>query len=407
MTRSRSRSRTVNGTRTTHTYAADYTLLSTVSFDRSYTYTSSSITDDIGPTRKSKPCSHTRTEWDFVSIPRDAEAYNDHISNSGSFSDEVLTLEQAALGRVYNPSVDYSIDWDQGLRNLYDNATGRMPEGASLLVNIIEISDLKNLVGSLWTPIQSLVRSLGKKSFKDLSNIYLAKEFGLDNVLRDFKAFVNTWSRVNEKLSFLELNNNKSLRLGARCPVSFEETFPSLPAIIDDGYGGSTYDNTGLYAKFVDTKIVANVSCNALIRLRTERAILNGLISALGLDRPLHVLWEVIPFSFVIDWFLPVADLVDKFDTNLTDVGRMAPLSELTDFTHSLKIDRYVTYDFYQNCSGPYASSSVSGPYPAGGCRYTTYDRWTGFPPVGGFTAPNGWNLRRTALSAALIVQRT
>jgi hypothetical protein len=37
----------------------------------------------------------------------------------------------------------------------------------------------------------------------------------------------------------------------------------------------------------------------------------NGAISvvdAFGLSNPLTVAWEIIPFSFVVDWFLPIGD---------------------------------------------------------------------------------------------------
>lgn len=36
--------------------------------------------------------------------------------------------------------------------------------------------------------------------------------------------------------------------------------------------------------------------------------------SALGLTNPLAVAWEVLPFSFVVDWFLPVGDFLGNLD---------------------------------------------------------------------------------------------
>lgn len=37
-------------------------------------------------------------------------------------------------------------------------------------------------------------------------------------------------------------------------------------------------------------------------------------ISSLGVSNPLEVLWEKIPFSFVIDWMVPVGDWISTFD---------------------------------------------------------------------------------------------
>lgn len=45
------------------------------------------------------------------------------------------------------------------------------------------------------------------------------------------------------------------------------------------------------------------------------RLPLSGIsnILALGVANPLEVVWEVVPFSFVVDWFLPVGDLIRSF----------------------------------------------------------------------------------------------
>lgn len=37
----------------------------------------------------------------------------------------------------------------------------------------------------------------------------------------------------------------------------------------------------------------------------------------LGLTNPLSIAWELIPFSFVADWFIPVGDLIDALDAPL------------------------------------------------------------------------------------------
>jgi len=36
-------------------------------------------------------------------------------------------------------------------------------------------------------------------------------------------------------------------------------------------------------------------------------------VQALGVSNPLEVAWEIVPFSFVVDWFLPVGDLIRSF----------------------------------------------------------------------------------------------
>lgn len=42
-----------------------------------------------------------------------------------------------------------------------------------------------------------------------------------------------------------------------------------------------------------------------------------SIISNLGLDKPLMTAWELVPFSFIVDWFLNTSDLVSAFDGRL------------------------------------------------------------------------------------------
>jgi len=53
-------------------------------------------------------------------------------------------------------------------------------------------------------------------------------------------------------------------------------------------------------------------------RLETSNPNL-AVASQLGLTNPLSLLWEVTPFSFVVDWFLPVGNFLD----NLTNMAGM------------------------------------------------------------------------------------
>lgn len=40
-------------------------------------------------------------------------------------------------------------------------------------------------------------------------------------------------------------------------------------------------------------------------------------LSSLGVTNPLEVAWELVPFSFVVDWFLPVGDYLQSLDALL------------------------------------------------------------------------------------------
>jgi hypothetical protein len=65
-----------------------------------------------------------------------------------------------------------------------------------------------------------------------------------------------------------------------------------------------TYNSNGVYGDMVINSVVR-------VAIGVHFRIPSGAISiadAFGLSNPLTVAWEVVPFSFVVDWFLPVGD---------------------------------------------------------------------------------------------------
>lgn len=74
------------------------------------------------------------------------------------------------------------------------------------------------------------------------------------------------------------------------------------------GKGSST--NTYLNANEQSTA-VANAIVKHIVHLRVSDPLLRNA-AALGLTNPLNVAWELIPFSFIADWFLPVGDMLNS-----------------------------------------------------------------------------------------------
>lgn len=88
---------------------------------------------------------------------------------------------------------------------------------------------------------------------------------------------------------------------------------PRLKAV---GVGRDTYtrvhrDSWGTSHGFED------VTSKVLCRIQAEVWIDNPnlyLLSSMGLTNPAHVLWEVVPFSFVVDWFGTIGRVLDSLD---------------------------------------------------------------------------------------------
>lgn len=74
------------------------------------------------------------------------------------------------------------------------------------------------------------------------------------------------------------------------------------------------------------------------------------LPAKVGLTNPLSVAWELIPFSFVVDWFLPIGKYLDALDVPL-----------LYTFTDKILVNKYIWYRSVEVKSSDIFNYNVSG----------------------------------------------
>lgn len=96
--------------------------------------------------------------------------------------------------------------------------------------------------------------------------------------------------------------------------------------------------NTSIICPIGIVNGLATYNCDAKVRLRyILRNVLLAKLSSLGLVNPLEIVWERVPYSFVVDWFIPIGNW----------------LSALTgDFG----------YDFDRGCRSEFCSFVENGP---------------------------------------------
>jgi hypothetical protein len=65
------------------------------------------------------------------------------------------------------------------------------------------------------------------------------------------------------------------------------------------------------------------------------------MVHSFGVSKMASVVWEAIPYSFVVDWFVSVGDLIESLEDQLLD-----PLPiVIHDFSHSLKYEYQTMLD--------------------------------------------------------------
>lgn len=123
-----------------------------------------------------------------------------------------------------------------------------------------------------------------------------------------------------------------------------------------------------------------------------------SVLSKTGISNPALLAWELMPYSFVIDWFLPVGQYLESFTA----------YDGLT-FRSGYQVTRTISM---ANCQpaktswryGTYASCTASGQLSFKGARYTR-SKLTGFPRASFPSLKNPFSPSHAASAISLLVQ--
>lgn len=376
-------------------------------FDQSYVYTysyvSSLINDYPENAFSNKDCYHRKAKWDVaglflpsaVSVPDGQGRTNTHT----------LSYTTNIYHRAPYLEPEVNIDYTVALDALLADAVGSTNQSVSTLINIIELRQLKGLMPSLLKGFKTLIKRgfRSKLSWKELSGSYLAKSFGLDPLVSDFRGAMNIRENVSRRIKELEDRNGKIVRLNKRAPISPPESSSSAwDTIAVDNNLPLTQWRAKRYREFKIDSICVGCDVQSFFVNNAESQS-KLWAQALGLSSPLVNAWEIVPFSFVVDWFIPIGQTFQRLENKL-GLHETVKSCVMTNFTHSYKwslVDRH----YLRLSSKQYPSwDGLSYQGPAYTC--SVYQRRVGIPPTSILTAPSGWSLSKTALSIALIMQR-
>lgn len=352
-----------------------------------------SVISDIVGGRGSKPVSHVRTEISpfGCSMPRGlqpSDGWYQTLSDSNFW----------VGGMPAFPGVPSASGWDALHEQLLLDASGAMPLQANLVVNAAELASLRELLPQACNIARQVVRSkFGRKSLKELANGHLLYSFGVKPLITDIKGILAVRQNVKRRIAELERRSNRSVRITVRGPVS--------TGTLSTTYARGTA-STG-------RRVTCNTTWEWSEQLCLSASVTSFFVndassqiklwsSALGLSSPLSSIWELIPFSFVADWLLPIGDQFAKVERKL-GLHETVRNHSLTDYVWSRKT----------TCKGRGSSVSTSTFVPSwnglkhsyGGLSQTTYSRGSGIP-ASALVPPIGWSVNRTALSISLILQK-
>lgn len=94
----------------------------------------------------------------------------------------------------------------------------------------------------------------------------------------------------------------------------------------------SRFEATRVLEYIDGTQIDAKFDASCRIKMRSTSMLLKTA-AEIGLTNPALVAWELVPFSFVVDWALPIGSFLSQFDSAL---GWEFHSGSVTQFSHSV-----------------------------------------------------------------------
>jgi len=196
--------------------------------------------------------------------------------------------------------------------------SGCVDKEVDIPVSLIELGEVKRIVPQL-KEIFSIQKFVGPQSnwrslthyAKKAANLHLLTAFGILPLINDVVAVHNAVKGLRDKIAFIRKNEGQPIKVEYRKKIEL-----GLPPNVVCPHSGAIWET--LYNQW-------NASYKAFAVLKYETSSLNSvelalrlLTRELGFDNVLGGAWELIPFSFIIDWLLHVDRVIASISPTIT-----------------------------------------------------------------------------------------
>lgn len=164
--------------------------------------------------------------------------------------------------------------------------------------------------------ITSLIPRISRSLTKTIAGGYLNLEFGWRPFLGDLNTLYSLCSTVQAKINHLKSTFGKTTRLGTFKGNVFNPNLSSYT---------TTYDHINLVGEIQQRLTLdgyrADLRAGAYLYHELEdlselSGYIRAMIVALGLTNPLKVIWNALPYSFVVDWFTGLSQRLAPLSVN-------------------------------------------------------------------------------------------
>lgn len=346
------------------------------------------------------PVDHVRREYDRCSwsLPMAPNSHNSNCMKGTSFS-------YGAGFRSKRTVFEAKPNWSEPMKALLEDSKGNLSQSVNLIVNIAEAAEIKTIVPQIIKTGKRLIRSgKGWMSLRDMASMHLLYSFGVAPLVKDVASAFAINRKIVARRQELRHRNEKPVRILKRGFNKTEDRWTE-PDIVASGDWTASVRCHGS----ATVKTAVGATCKAFYNVDHPSTNWNLVSQALGLNRPLTTAWELVPFSFVFDWFVPIGNAlkeVERLGLNLVDEASVTKSYALTEFCMSEKHEATISP------VGTITSSTWIPSYRGKRIgmetlHYKRYTRSVGGNPLIEFLDPSGnWSIGRAALGCSLMIQK-
>jgi hypothetical protein len=287
--------------------------------------------------------------------------------------------------------------------------TDQMPpvvDGLHIVQDLLTLRGLARSILSIFKRIRSAIGGPGSSAIwgrgagnsfaaisKLLADAHLTQAFGIQPLIREMKTLGDGFYALSRRIQFLRDTQ------GHRFITHYKKSH--VPS-----WKPSTYFTGGVpeapqlwIARPIAGRVtyVATVSVhNRLEGLEGFSAELSSFLASFGLGRSASFAWDLVPFSFIIDWLVPVSKWLDKHATISPFRGRLV----IEQAGHSIKGQFAWDIAFHP------AAAFGNPEQHLGRLVYSSYDRGLGLPADASALLSGSLSAHQLAILASLVFQR-
>jgi len=302
--------------------------------------------------------------------------YQNHHRVCCDIKDTIIGLAKTALGGNFGSS-------HLGASGLtYMNAAfDRLrPDLTTLSVPnfLAEIDDVKSLF-KLWKKSTSLA--------KNLAGAHLNYKFGWKPTVGDIRAATQGVLRLKEKLAAFQAELGKTLQASTNCLKTSDAVLATyrIPGSALVTYKATVTRRVDAFIAYKPQPLAVMGSLDKAIR---------SYLDVLGFELNPRIIWDALPFTFVVDWFFGVGNLLERFKIDALEL----PI---------LLVDGFLQYKETLNIEWSSYSDHLTGfvPFPRSGAaayQETYFHRMPIYPDYSVLTGL-GWRTPTFNQSALLV----